>query len=329
MDLRMSRSAARDALSAASYDPKKLTLIHTGAALLLSLVLTILNLVLNRGIDTTGGLSGIGARSVLQVIQVLLSIASSALLPFWEIGFLYACIRYARREAVGPASLAEGFRRFGPVLRLFLLEMALYILLGFACMYASAILFSLTPFFPEMVAVVEPLMSETAGLDPYAMDAATTTALMKAAIPMYVIFGILFLCVTIPLSYRLRMARFSVMDGAPGALAAMLDSGRMMRGNCIRLFRVDLQFWWYYAAQLLIALLAYVDVILGLLGISLPVSGELMFFAVYILYLIANLAFAWQFRSGVETSYACCYDLLRIASPRQSIPPAPPVPKDI
>lgn len=328
MDFRCTKDAAERSLSAASYDPKKLTLLHTGAALLLSLVLTVLNLVLAKGIDTTGGLAGIGTRSVLQVIQSVLSLFSTVALPFWELGFVFAVIGFARQDTVTPGSLAEGFRRFGPALRLFLLQLVLYVGVGFACMYLSSMIFAMTPFFADMVQIMEPLLEQASTGELITPDLATTEAVLKAAVPMYVIFGLLFAAVAIPLAYRFRMARYAIMDDAPGALAAMSASGRMMRGNRIALFKLDLNFWWYYGAQLALSALAYGDVLLGMTGITLPVDGELLFFGFYILYLLLDLGFAWLYKAKVETAYAHCYDMLRAATPTPT-PEQPPVPKQL
>ena len=54
MDLLCTKNRARDTLNNAACDTQKLTLLHTGAALAVSLVLTLLNLLLNRQIDATG-----------------------------------------------------------------------------------------------------------------------------------------------------------------------------------------------------------------------------------------------------------------------------------
>ena len=58
------KDAAKDALAAASYDPKKIILIHTGVSLALMLTLVVLDFLLENQISETGGLSGLGLRSV-------------------------------------------------------------------------------------------------------------------------------------------------------------------------------------------------------------------------------------------------------------------------
>lgn len=328
MDLLSTKNRAQASLDAAACDTQKITLLHTGAALLVSLVMTVLNLILARQIDTTGGLAGIGTRSVLQGIQSVLSLGSSIALPFWELGFLFAVIGFARQEAVTPADLLHGFRRFGPALRLFLLQSLLYAGVALACMYVASTLFMFTPAFGEVVQILQPLIEQSAAGEPVSPDLATMEIVVRAAVPMYVIFGVLYAAICIPLTYRFRMAQFSVMDDAPGALAAMASSNRMMRGNRMSLFKLDLHFWWYYAAQLVLALLAYGDALLAVVGITLPIDGTLLFLGFYIVYLVLNLTLAWLCKARVQTTYAHCYLLLKAAAPAPT-PPQQPVPKQL
>lgn len=316
MRLRGTQDDATRSLASATYNGKTLALIHTGAALAVSFALTLCNLLLSNGIANTGGLSGIGTRTMLQATQSVLSIASTVALPFWQIGFLYAGICYARNEDVHPGTLLEGFRRFGPVLRLFLLEMAIFVGVGIACLNAAGFLIMLTPFFDTMAQALEPVFSTSVSAETLLNDPAITQAIVQAAIPMYVLFGVLFLLVSIPLSYRLRMAQFAIMDDAPGALAAIAKSLRMMRGNCLSLFRADLRFWWFYGLKILVAIVAYGDILLGLAGVTLPVSQEVLYFGFYGLYIVLELGLSWRFAAHVQTTYGHCYDKLKANMPK-------------
>ena len=316
MPLQETRNDAIRSLNAANFSGKTLALIHTGAALALSLIITICNLVLAGYIDNTGGLAGIGTRSVLQAVQSVLSIGSSVCLPFWQIGFLFACIGYARNEAVAPSSLLEGFHRFGPILRLFLLETVIFVGVFMACFYASGTLIMFTPFFDTMAEAMEPIMNATVSPETLFSDPAVMDAMLEAATPMYVIAGILFFPIAIFLSYRLRMAQFAVMDDAPGAFAAIVGSFRMMRGNCRSLFKLDLSFWWFYGLKILAAVIACGDVLLSLCGVSLPVSPELLFFGFYGVYILLELVLNWQFSAYVQTTYAHCYEKLKANLPK-------------
>ena len=237
-------------------------------------------------------------------------------------------IGFARQETVTSGDLLAGFRRFGPALRLFLLQFALYTSVAFITMNAASMIFTVTPSFSKAADILLPMMEETSTGQLPEIDAQTALLLLKATAPMYLIWVVLFAAVSIPLSYRFRMAQFALMDGAPGALAAMGLSSRMMRGNRLSLFKLDLHFWWFYAAQLALTALSFGDVLLPAIGITLPVDGTVVFLGFYILYLALNLTLAWLCKARVQTTYAHCYLLLKEAMPAPA-QPQPPVPKQL
>lgn len=307
-DRRSLRCAAAEALSQASFHPGKLALIHTGAAAALSLLLTVINLFLADQIGETGGLSGIGLRSVLTTAQSTLGILSAVLLPFWEMGFLFAAMKMARKESATPMDLFQGFRRFGPVLRLFLLEILLYFSIMILSANIGSFLFMLTPF-------AQPLAEIMSSITPENITATMETAmdtLMEAAVPMYVIIGIVLAALAIPVLYRFRMARYLILDEPKlGALQALGTSHKLMRHNRWSLFRLDLSLWWYYLLTVLCAVLAYSDALLPTLGITLPFSETAALLLSFGLYCIAQLLLAWFFLSPVAVTYATAYDTLK------------------
>ncbi len=311
MNLLSTRDKARLSLETAGFSGKTLALMHSGIALGISLILTVFNMLLSRSIDSTAGLSGIGMRSALQSVQSFLSTASNMALPFWQIGFVFAALGFAQGGQVAPRDLLEGFRRFGKVLRTLLLQGLMYMVIGFACMNIASILFFFTPFASKLTALMEPMLNDPAALEQLFSDVSAMDSLMQAMIPMYVIFAVAFLLVSTPLFFRLRMAQFAIMDNAPGALAAIAGSFRMMKGNCMSLFKVDLKFWWFYALKALAAVVAYGDVLLSAAGVSLPVNEDISFFVFYGLYIVLELFVSWRFAAEVQTTYAHCYGELK------------------
>lgn len=319
-DHRALKDAARQSLAGASYDPKKLILIHTGVILLLSLILTVADYLLEQQIGSTGGLSGMGMRSVLSTVQTVMRFAQTVALPFWQIGYLFTTLKISRGETVCPATLAEGFRRFGPVLRLELCMGALYLAIGMACSYASSFVFFLTPWAQPLMEKLLPLMSDPSLMqDTAALEEAMASAMLDAMVPILIIFGVIFLAVSAPVFYNLRMAQRCLMDEPEkGALAAMRKSRTMMRGNCIDLFKLDLRFWWFYVLDALVTVVLYGDTLLNAAGVSLPVDSTTAFFAFTVLYLVCQLALYYWRRNEVETTYSHAYCALR--GPR---PPKP------
>ena len=302
-DLRARRT---DALSHAAYHPGKLALIHTAIAVGVTLVLTVVNLLLNEWIDETGGLNGIGLRTMLTTIKSTLSILSAILLPFWDMGFLYAVLKLSRKEKTGPSDLLQGFRRFGPVLRLKLLEILIYAILTTIASNIGIAIFMMTPF-------ATPLADVMATLDPLAPDTEVIMAAMaEIALPLYGILGVITALIILPVSYRFRMARYLIVDDpVMGAMVALGTSNGLMRNNRAALLRLDLSFWWYYGLQFVCAFLAYSDVLAAALGITLPFSPTAALLIACILYCLAKLVMAWFFDCPVETTYAVAFETLR------------------
>lgn len=324
------RQNAAARLGQAAYNPYLLALIHTAAALALSLVMAVLDLLLDDRIGTTGGLSGLGMRSVLETVRTVLQYANAIALPFWEFGFLFAAIRMARGEEARPASLLEGFRRFGPVLRLQLLRSFLFMGVAMICVYVAAFLYSVTPLATPLMELMEPLLQEGQTVEQMqlAMAEMPLETLQQAVWPMLVMAGVLCAVALIPMFYRLRLADWTVMDQpGTGALAAMLTSNRAMRRNCVKWFRLDLSFWWYYALLGVAALVTYGDQLLSAVGMELPMSAEVAWLVFYALGLVVQLLVYWLCRSRVETTYALAYDILRQQAPET--PPVKPAPQNL
>ncbi|MBO5317070.1 MAG: DUF975 family protein [Oscillospiraceae bacterium] len=308
------------ASSQAAYPPRKLALLHTGAALLVSLVLTVLHYLLSRGIGTTGGLSGIGTRTVLTSLQTILQFAASLALPFWEVGFLFCMLRLARKEPFAPRDLTAGFRRFSVLLRLMFLEFLLYSALAFIAIQLVTLVFSLTPFSMPVMEKLSALMRDEAFLQSGTLPPELQGEIIRYLIPVYIVSGVLFLTVGIPVFYRLRFSRYVIMDTQqPRALAAMGISRRLTKGHCRQLFSLDLSYWWYYLLQIVIAAAAYADLLFPLLGISM--EKETAFFGTFAIHLLLSLLLAWRCRAGVDGTYACFY--LQLQTPENlQLPPS-------
>lgn len=315
MELISSRQLKQDGakrLEEACFAPKKLALIHTGIAMGVSLVLTLISYLLSRQMELTGGLAGIGIRTLLQSVQWILPLLMSLVMPFWEAGFVFCAMNMARGRDATPKCFLEGFRRLGSLLALFLLQTALYVLIAMAAMQVASTLVMFTPFGIPLLQIMQTLSADAAFLQTGTVPQSMMEQLITAAIPMYVAMVLLFAVLAVPVSYRLRLAQYAVLDDAPlGGLKAMLASSRYMKGNCLAFFKLDLSFWWYWLLQLLLGMVAYGDVLLPLLGISLPFGADVAMFVFYGLHMAGALALAWACRSSVETTYACAYDALR------------------
>ncbi len=319
-DCKRMQVQGRVALDGASYPARRLMMIHSGVSVGLGLLLSVLGYLLDMGIAQTGGLGGIGIRTILETAQSLLQSASLMLLPFWSIGYIRVILHWVRREDAGAATLLSGFRCLGPVLRLMMLQGALYLFLAIAGAYAGASVFFLTPGAQELYAV----LSELSDMDPAALleNEAYLSASM-AMMPYMLAGGALLIA---PVAYRLRFAEFALMDQPRrGALLALVGSWRMTRKNCWQLLKLDLRFWWFYLAQGLIIVLDYGDTLLDGAGIQLGLSADAAMFAFYIAALLCEFAlFVWK-KNDVFAVYALAYD--QLAAPQEEKPK--PQPKNV
>ncbi len=308
MEIHTLKHGAAQSLDRAGFDPKKLALIHTGVSLALALIITVLQFLLDQGIETTGGLSGIGTRTILSTLQMTLSTVSLILLPFWDAGFQRASLQIAGGKEAVPATLLEGFRRFMPVLRLFLLQLLLYFGLMLLCANAASMIYLLTPFSDGLMNVMDAAMADPALAEQAMLADDFVKQLMPHMTGMYIILGILLIVIAVPMFYRFRLAQFVIMDDpGVGALLAMGRSAQMMRGNRMDLFRLDLHFWWFYAAGLLLSAIGWMDVLLPAVGIELPIHADVGFFLFYLVYAVLRLLFYWQYNAKVQTTYAHFY----------------------
>ncbi len=313
-DRRSLKSAAAEALSAAPNDPQKLILLHTGIVLLLSLLLTVVDYLLEKAIAGTGGLSGMGTRSLLTTIQSCLRLAQMILLPFWQIGYTFVTMHFARREQALFGDLTVGFARFFPILRLYLLQGALYLAIAMVSSYVGSFLFMLTPWSVSLMSAAMELMN-SGSME--TLDAVMESALTQAFVPLMICYLVVFLAVAAPFFYRFRLANFVLLDQPEkGALFALKTSRSLMRGNAMTLFKLDVSFWWFYALDLLVGIVCYADALLALLGVTLPVSADAAFFISFFAYLICQLGlYLWR-RNEVSTTYALFYDALKPLQPQ-------------
>ncbi len=309
-DRRGLKAAAADALAQAP-DHRKLVLLWAGIGAAIPLLASLISLLLDSGIAETGGLAGIGTRTFLTTVKSTLSLAVAVLTPFWSLGYTRLSLLLARRAPAAPKSLLFGFSRLGPALRLLLLEAVLYMGLAAICFSVGSTVLAVTPLANGAYEVLLPYMDTIAAgqLPPESvMDAAAA-----AMLPAMLICTALTAAVLVPMTYRLRMADFVLMDDPRcGAFAALRTSSYLMHRRGFRLFRLDLSFWWFYLVQGLITVLCYGDVILQALGIPLPISSDAAYFLFYALSLAAQVAFFWAAKNPVGVTYALAYDSLRL-----------------
>ena len=301
---------ADHAIAGAAVDPKRLVLLYSGASAVVMLIVTVANFLLQAQIAGTGGLSGLVMRSMLETAIQVLQLSVNLLLPFWTFGYLSCVLHMTREQPLSLQTMLDGFRRFGPVLRLNLLRSGYLLLMALLCIYPSMMIFLWTPLSTPFMEIIEPLMAVDAA--EILLDDATLAAATDALLPSFLIYGVLLLALAGPKYYSFRMADYCLMDDPRGsALIALRRSSLMLHKNRLALLKLDLHFWWFYLLDGLTLLLCYGETLLPLVGIQLPITPEIAYFLFYALYLGAQIGLSVWARNKVECTYAAGYECLK------------------
>lgn len=308
------KDAASRRISEASFDPRNLILIFTGVTVVLSLTVSGLNLYLNEQIGTTGGLGGLGLRSVLQTAQTILSYFATFFTPFWAAGLLYAMVSIARGQQAVPGSLFRGFRRFGTILSYTLWELMIYVMVCMILCYVVTYVYLMTPLAADFLRFMEELMQSTNLILPDGtinMDLLPMDVLYSMLMPMLVLYAAVTIPVIVFLSYHFRMGTFLLVEGIHrGAFGALLVSSKLMKGHKWQMLKLDLSFWWYYLLEGLLMVVLYLDVILAAAGIVLPLDAVTAFFVTIALHGVLQLGLHWWKKAEIEVTYAAAYDAI-------------------
>lgn len=317
---------AEHSLANAKGDPKKILLIYLAIITGLSLAVAGVSILLSNRIADTGGLGNMGLRSVLSTAKSVLPLVQSVILLGLEMGYYTMALNITRGEPISNDTLFGGFRRFFPLLRAQILLSFLYLGLGLLAVYPGAYIFLMLPISEGFYEVLTPIMESASQLTgTVTIDEASMIAVSEAMEPALWIMGGLFLLLFIPTSYRYRMVTFRLIDQSrPGALRAMRESRAMMHRNRFALFRLDLSLWWFYALQGLTVALCYSDMLLPMLGITLPWSESVSYFVFLCLSLLVQFVVYYLFMNRVSVTYAAAYGaLLPKEQPQEPTPVNP------
>lgn len=305
--------SARQSLASNRGSTASVALIYAGVTCLLALAATAVSWYLNRQIAGTGGLSNMGLRSILSTINYILPFVQVIVAMSLSLGLCAVALDVVRHRAARAATLLEGFYRFFPLLRATLLQGAVFAGLSVVCMYLSSWIFMMLPASQAFYEVMTPYLESMTVLNSeLVLDEATLMAAASTMTPMVIIFAVVYCLAALPVSYQYRMVSYCLLDSdRPGAFASLRASRTMMRRNRFSLFRLDLSFWWYYLLEALAVLVCYGDMLLPLVGVSLPWSGTASYFLFYIASLALQFAVYFLFLNRVQATYATAYEAIR------------------
>ncbi len=290
------KQQAQKALESPQPAPGRVAAIHTAVIVGAAVILTALQFLLSLP-TPAGGLSNMGASAFWETLQTLLSLANSLLLPFWQAGLVFCAILWAGGQSARPRQLTQGFRRWGPLLRLYLLKGILLLPLLMVSGYVSSFLFLLTPLSRNLMGILEPLASAEDPLT--ALSQLPTAQLFGGLLPLFVIMGILMCALFVAVMYRCRLADYLILSGVTNsALLALGLSRQILKGYVMEMLRLDLSFWWFYGASLALNLLMLLP------AFALPVSRTALSLVCYGVYLAGTFLLYWKARAQVETVYA-------------------------
>lgn len=297
---------------------KRIAAIYAGVTLGLSALVTILGLVLEAMMSGATGLGGMGRRTILSSVQSMLPWVVGLITMCVELGYQATMLRVARGQYASPQTLRLGFDRFWVLLRCILLEGVILFAIAFGGIYIATMLFMLTPFSGRVMEVLSPVLENVTLLSPeMVLDEALYDQLMQAMIPAFVMCAIVVAAAAIPVLYRLRMARFVIIDKPGiGALAALRESRKMMKGNCLRLAKLDISLWPYYIGCVFASLLCYGDVLLPMMGVRFPWSDTVSYYLFFALYLAVQFAVYYFLKNQAEVAYSIAYDSVRPKEPK-------------
>ena len=285
-------------------DPKKVVLVYAGIVALSSLVVTVVQDLLDSQISQTGGIQNIGTRSMLTTADTVLTIAQLLLVMCLTLGYTGSMLRIARGQYASPNSLKAGVERIWVLLRTRLLQMLIMTAAAFALCFLVVNVCLLTPRSNRLIAGMGTVSAEVLLADDLAL-----MGLYSAMLPIMLIYLVALVPLLWYFSCTYRMVDYLLIDRPQlGAFGALRESRRMMQGNMKMMLRVDLSFWWYYLLQALVSVLIYLNMVLALFAIGLP--PEVLYWGTVVLYLAADFALRYFFSNKVAVTYALFYDSL-------------------
>ena len=311
-NLREIKNRSEERLSQ-SASQQKIVMIYAALTLGLMLLVTVTNYVLGLQMDNFGGLSNLGKRTMLSSVQSMLPVVQSLVIMCLDLGYLAAMLRIARGMYTSPQTLRLGFDRFWLLLRCGIFKGLIMTGVTFVSMYLGIMIFVLTPFSKAAVEIIAPIISQVSLLNTeIVIDDVTYGLLMEAMLPAFGICGVLLLILGGPMYYNFRMVNYIIIDKpAIGAMMALRESKKMMKGHRLQLLKLDLSFWWYYLATGVAMVICYGDILLPMLGLELPVPEVVSFFGFYVLYLAASFGVHFFLRNRVEVCYSLAYDAVK------------------
>ena len=289
-------------------EPQKVVLIYAAILAAAALAGKLAGYLLDGQISQAVGLQGMNTRAVLSTATVVVTIAQLLLEEGLALGYCAAMLRIARGQYASGSTLKAGLERLWLLVRTRLLEGVILTAMSFALCMVVVNIYMLTPFSNRLVLSMMPLV-EAGELTTEAMLSLWSTD-YQVLLPVTVLYVVALIPLLWYFSAVYRLVDYLLIEKPQlGALGALQESRRRMRGSKRMLLRVDLSFWWYYLLQAATKVL-YTGLILAALGVTLSVSPTVFLVAAPVIYLAADFAVRYFFSNRIAVTYALFYDSL-------------------
>lgn len=315
------RARADKTLSYTPWDVKKTVLLFGGIPMIISLVLNCIDLALSTMADG-GGIAGLQVYGMLSTVSTVLWTAANIFQLLWAPAISYCGLMLLREQNPYPKGLTQGFKKWKPLIRLYVLFMLLFFLVSMAL--STVIASVAAPFMPGLMKIAAAMPQTEAELLAY-MESMPTEELIEAMMPIMILYLVALIAVAVPFIYRARLSFLLVLDEENiGARQALRFSFQLTRGSCWQLFRLDLSYWWYYLLVLLCGSISYLQL--------LPVfEGWNEALVILLSILVQSAATLGVYMLGImkiNTANAVAYDHLRTQQ-RPDLPQLPEETHDI
>ena len=206
-------------------DPKRVVLVYAGIVALSSLVVTVVQDLLDSQISQTGGIQNIGTRSMLTTADTVLTIAQLLLVMCLTLGYTGSMLRIARGQYASPNSLKAGGERIWVLLRTRLLQMLIMTAAAFALCFLVINVCLLTPLSNRVIAVMGTVSAEELLSNGLAL-----MGLYSAMLPIILIYLVALVPLLWYFSCTYRMVDYLLIDRPQlGAFGVLRESRRMMQ----------------------------------------------------------------------------------------------------
>ena len=298
------RSGARVLLSAHPAH-KRVVAIYTAVYLALGLLLAVSTLVTENLINRTGGLGDMSLRTLILTVDQFIALAVQIFTPLWTLGAVSFAMGIVRNQPPTPGMLLGGARRWAVLLRYGLCLLAVYFAAGYALLMIALPLYMNMPQGQALAELAEPFMTAPALTDEMVLQ------LMEAMMPLYAIVGIGLAVVILAMRYLFGMAIYRLLDqDRPGAIRAMTESVRLLKGHRLELLKLDISWLWYSILSYLASCILSVPSILTTMGVALPVDYPTAYLLCYLVFIPVLGTLYMTTLARRETTYALFYNNL-------------------